>query len=171
MRNLYPPVAGSKRAYPARCVCMRRMREAGVRQQHFIGFIDDAQECIGHRLLRATGNDDACSREIQPRVLGRDQVAKRGRPGCDVYPFCSSTAMRAASSRMNWGVGRSGSPRPKLIESGNARSKNCRISVGWRPCIRLGNANCSGCRTGIIGRQFRQERRARSLHESHRPQH
>src|ERR1041384_3298217 len=58
--------------------------------------------------------------------------------------------MRAASSRMNCGVGRSGSPKPKLIESGNARSKNCLISVGCRPCIRRGKMNFEVSDAGVI---------------------
>src|SRR5437762_11727844 len=52
-----------------------------------------------------------------------------GKPACKVYPFFPSWMTRTASRRITSGVGRSGSPRPRLILPGFARSEIFRIML------------------------------------------
>src|SRR6266404_8941208 len=67
-------------------------------------------------------------------------------PACKVYPLCSSEMTRTASRRITSGVGRSGSPNPRLMLPGLARSEIFRImlfsiprrnAAGWNGFTRV----------------------------------
>src|SRR5216684_9083429 len=62
-------------------------------------------------------------------------------PACKVYPLCSSFMTRTASRRITSGVGRSGSPRPRLMLPGFARSEIFRIMLFSIPRRKAGDSN------------------------------